>query len=88
MSLQNDLKLKQLYQLLPKEVVVSASWLEDNGISRQLRYKYIKSGWLHTIGKSAYIINPKCFTWQGLIVGLQEFAKLPSDLTHQGIKVA
>jgi len=30
MSLQNDLKLKQIYQLLPKEVVVSASWLEDN----------------------------------------------------------
>lgn len=77
MSLQNDLKLKKLYQLLPREVVVSASWLEENGISRQLRYKYIKSGWLHTIGKSAYIINPKSFTWQGLVVGLQKFAKLP-----------
>lgn len=77
MSLQNDLKLKKLYQLLPREVVVPASWLEQNGISRQLRYKYIKSGWLHSIGNSAYIINPKSFTWQGLIVGLQEFSQLP-----------
>lgn len=77
MSLQNDLKLKKLYQLLPREVVISASWLEKNGISRQLRYKYIKNEWLHTIGKSAYIINPKSFTWQGLVVGLQKFAQLP-----------
>ena len=77
MSLQNNLKLKQLYQLLPKEVVVSATWLEEHGISRQLRYKYVKSGWLDTVGHSAYIINPECFTWQGLIVGLQEFSELP-----------
>lgn len=76
MSLHNDLKLKQLYQLLPKEVVVSASWLEQNGVSRQLRYKYLQSEWLHTVGKSAYIINPQSFTWEGLLIGIQQFVKL------------
>ncbi|MDD5156815.1 type IV toxin-antitoxin system AbiEi family antitoxin domain-containing protein [Sulfurimonas sp.] len=76
MTIQNNTKLKQLYELLPSGVVVSASWLEKNGISRQLRYEYVNSGWLHTLGKSAYIQNPKNYTWQGLVVGIQSFMEL------------
>lgn len=59
MTLQNNIKLKQLYQLIPNGVVISASWLEKNEISRQLRYDYISSNWLYTLGRSAYILNPK-----------------------------
>lgn len=76
MTIQNNTKLKQLYELLPSGVVVSASWLEKNAISRQLRYDYVNSGWLHTLGKSAYILNKKNYTWQGLIVGVQSFMEL------------
>ena len=77
MSLQNSDKLKQLYKILPQEVVVSASWLEENAISRQLRYEYVCSKWLYSLGKSTYIINPNHYTWQGLVVGIQHFMKLP-----------
>lgn len=77
MVLQNSNKLKHLYKILPQDVVVSASWLEENGISRQLRYEYISSNWLHSLGKSAYIINPDNYSWQGLVVGIQHFMKLP-----------
>lgn len=63
--------------MLPPEVVISASWLEVNGISRQLRYEYIGSTWLNALGKSAYIINSAKYTWQGLVVGIQHFMKIP-----------
>lgn len=43
----------------------------------QLRFKYVQNGWLHTLGKSAYIINPNNYAWQGLVVGIQHFMKLP-----------
>ena len=76
MSLLNNKKLKQLFQELPQNVVVPASWLEEHNISMQLRYKYLQSEWLHTLGKSAYIINPQSFTWEGLVVGIQKFANL------------
>ena len=77
MSLLNKEKMKQLYQMLPSDVVVTASWLETNNISMQLRFKYVQNGWLHSLGKSAYIINPNNYTWQGLVVGIQHFMKLP-----------
>lgn len=77
MSLLNKEKMKQLYQILPSDVVVSASWLQSKNISMQLRFKYVQNGWLHTLGKSAYIINPNNYTWQGLVVGIQHFMKLP-----------
>ena len=76
MTIQNKTKLKQLYELLPSGVIVSPLWLEQNGISRQLRYEYINSGWLYTLSKSAYILNPKNYTWQGLVVGIQSFMNL------------
>ncbi len=76
MSLLNKEKIKQLYQKLPSDVVVTASWLEANNISMQLRFKYVKNGWLQTLGKSAYIINANNYTWQGLVVGIQHFMKL------------
>ena len=76
MSLLNKEKMKQLYQILPSDVVVSASWLESKNISMQLRFKYVQNGWLHTLGKSTYIINPNNYTWQGLVVGIQHFMKL------------
>jgi len=76
MSILNNEKNKLLYQQLPSSVVVPASWLDKHGISMQLRYKYVQSGWLQTMGKGAYIINPKNFTWEGLVVGIQHFAKL------------
>ena len=40
MSVEKNIKLKQLYQLLPEGVVAPSSWLSANAYSAQLLYLY------------------------------------------------
>ncbi len=47
-------KLNHLLQMLPKGVVVLASWLRRQGYSHTLQQQYLRSGWLHTIGHGAF----------------------------------
>ena len=77
MSLEKELKLKQLYQLLPESVVVPSSWFTVNGYSSQLVYKYVKNGWLTKLGNKAYIRPASILEWQGAVLGLQKLAELP-----------
>ena len=44
MNLQNDRKIKQLYQILPEGVVAPASWLAEQGYSMQLLYQVKPDG--------------------------------------------
>ena len=55
MSLLNKQKLKQLYQELPQNVVVSASWLKKHDISMQLRHKYLHSECLYNKSRKLYM---------------------------------
>ena len=77
MSLEKEEKLKQLYKLLPEGVVAPSSWLTHKGYSPQLLYKYIQSGWLKKIGRSAYVRPSANITWQGIVLGLQRLADEP-----------
>jgi len=77
MSLEKELKLKQLYQLLPESVVAPSSWFMANGYSSQLVYKYVKNGWLTKLGNGAYIRPASILEWQGAVLGLQKLAELP-----------
>jgi len=77
MSLEKELKLKQLYQLLPEGVVVASAWFIANGYSSQLVYKYVKNGWLTKLGNGAYIRPTSILEWQGAVLGLQKLAQLP-----------
>lgn len=77
MSLENELKIKQLYQLLPEGVVAPSSWFTANGYSSQLIYKYIKSGWLKKVSSGAYIRPEATLEWEGAVLGLQHLADLP-----------
>lgn len=77
MSSQNDIKIKQLYQMLPDEVVAPASWLAEQGYSMQLLYKYTKSGWLKKTSRGSYIRGDASPSWQGALLGLQKLAKEP-----------
>ncbi len=77
MSLEKELKLKQLHQLLPEGVVAPSSWFTANGYSSQLVYKYVKSGWLTKLGNGACIRSASIYEWQGAVLGLQKLAKLP-----------
>jgi len=77
MSLEKELKLKQLYQLLPESVVAPTSWFTANGYSSQLVYKYVKNGWLTKLGNGAYIRPASILEWPGAVLGLQKLAELP-----------
>ena len=77
MSLEKEVKLKQLNVLLPESVVVPSAWFRTNGYSSQLLYKYIQNGWLRKVGTGAYARPASVLEWQGIVLGLQKFAQLP-----------
>jgi hypothetical protein len=76
MSLQKYDKVKQLYKLLPEGVIIPGSWLVEQDYSRQLINKYVKSGILKKIGFSSYARVESPVKWEGVIIGIQKFAKL------------
>lgn len=71
MTTQNKAKLKKLFSILHPGKVVTASWLEDIGISRDLQKYYLKNGWLEAIGRGAYKKPGDTVEWYGAIHALQ-----------------
>lgn len=51
---QNASKLNHLYRILPEGLLVDSAWLEREGYSKQLRAKYVASGWLETPARGVY----------------------------------
>ncbi|MBN2767510.1 MAG: type IV toxin-antitoxin system AbiEi family antitoxin [Campylobacterales bacterium] len=77
MNLQNNIKIKQLYQMLPEGVIAPASWLAEKGYSMQLLYQYTKSGWLKKTSRGSYIRGDSKPSWQGAVLGLQKLSHEP-----------
>ena len=67
------------------------SWLESQGISRDLQKRYLKSGWLKSIGTGAYVFLGDDVNWKGALFTLQEYLHLQvhvgalSALSLQGL---
>jgi len=76
-SLHNQNKLNKLLDLLPEGVVVPGKWLAEQGYSRQLVRKYVQSKWLQSLGRGVYTRPQTALTWQGLVLGIQQFAHCP-----------
>jgi hypothetical protein len=53
MSTNSETKINQLLQRMPQGTVLLASWLTKNGYSRDLQHRYLKNGWLTSIGYGA-----------------------------------
>lgn len=65
---------KKLMSLLSNHVpgtVLLASWLEKNGISRDLQQYYLKSGWLKSYGTGAFKRPNENVRWTGALNSLQ-----------------
>lgn len=77
MNSQNDIKILQLYQMLPEGVIAPASWLAKQGYSMQLLYQYTKSGWLKKTSRGSYIRGDVQPSWQGAVLGLQKLGHEP-----------
>lgn len=86
MAIVKQDKLNQLMTaLLPEGVVAPAAWLGHQGYSPQLLGKYVQRGWLHRVGRGAYLRPGSKLTWQGVVMGLQRFAQL--DVHVGGLSV-
>jgi hypothetical protein len=79
---QNQGKLNWLQQNLPEGLVADAAWFERNGLSRQLRRKYVKNGWLLCLARGVYARPApsgidKELPWQQLMISLNTLLDLP-----------
>jgi hypothetical protein len=81
MGSQTQGKLNWLQQTLPEGLVVDSGWLEEHGISRQLRRKYVAHGWLNTLARSVFCRPPfpddRLVPWQQLVISLNAFQQEP-----------
>lgn len=75
MSLLKKDKLNLLHVLLPEGAVVPSHWLQDQGYSKQLIYKYVKSGWLVRAAPGAYCRPGTELVWQGVVASWQHTAE-------------
>jgi hypothetical protein len=63
-------------------LVVDSGWLERQGVSRQLRRKYVMHGWLHTLARGVFCRplvpdSPSTVPWQQLLISLNALENLP-----------
>ena len=72
MATHNNTKLKTLFNVLQPGCIVTNAWLESFGISRNLQKYYLKSGWLESVGRSAYKKPSDTIEWQGAISSIQK----------------
>jgi len=75
MTTQNETKLKRLFRILLPGKVVTASWLECIGISRDLQRYYLESGWLEALGRGAYKKPGDTVEWHGALHAIQTQTK-------------
>ncbi len=78
-------KITRLLNLHKPETVLLASWLETQGISRDLQKRYRSSGWLETVGTGAFKRPGEEVRWQGGLYALQTEARLA---VHAGAMTA
>lgn len=71
MDTNNREKLKKLLDSHVPGTVYLASWLETQGISRDLQKHYRKSGWLEKVGTGVFQRPSEQVTWQGGLYALQ-----------------
>ena len=74
MSLQKTTKINQLQDLLEEGLLAPTSWLEEQGYSRALLFKYLESGWLTSPARGVYRRPGPPLKWQHVVASLQLLA--------------
>lgn len=85
MSLLKKNKLNLLHEVLPDGAVVPSQWLQHQGYSKQLIYKYVRNGWLLRVDPGAYYRPGAEVSWQGAVASWQKTA---SSSWHVGGETA
>ena len=71
MSTNKRTKINSLLQLLPKGAVATNEWLTENGVSSNLKWRYIKNNWLQSVGSGAVVRAGDQVNWQGGLFAIQ-----------------
>jgi len=86
MSLQNSSKINQVLKQWPSGTVAASTWLEKQGVSRQLINRYIKTQWIVAVEHGAYSrAGNEKVGWEGGLYSIQHQLELP---IHIGGKTA
>src|SRR3990167_7571537 len=85
MTRNNKSKINHFLVTAPSGVVLTAPWLEEQGVSAKLAWWYVHSGLLEKLGTNAYKKDGDHVTWEGAIHALQ--TQLASPI-HVGGKTA
>jgi len=78
-------KINQLMKEWQKGIVMLSSTLQKMGYGRELLKKYVKSGWLESIGYGAFKLSGDNIEWAGAIQALQN---QKNSTIHAGGKTA
>lgn len=71
MDRQNRSIINNLLRSWPKNTVVASSWLNGQGVYRQLARTYVNSGWIERIGQGAFKRSGENVDWSGGLYTLQ-----------------
>ncbi len=85
MSLVSDVDLKDIMRLIHQKGVVTASYLQRQGVSYQRMLKYRRADWLSPLGVGAFCEAGTAPSFDSAFVALSEQLKLP---VHLGGKTA
>ncbi len=91
MTTNSGNKLMHLMGIHVPQTVLLASWLEKNGISRNLQKYYLKSGWLESYGVGVFKRPNDDINWVGALSSIQRQTDLPvhvgglTSLSFQGL---
>ena len=69
-------KINQLLQKWPRGAVATSSWLEQQGVYRQLSRRYAASGWFQPFGHGAFVRSGETVDWLGGLYALQRQLEL------------
>jgi len=72
MDSQNRNKINRLMETWTHGTVATQSWLNSQGVYRQLSEAYVRSGWLTRIGRGAFIRKGEKVDWTGGLFALQK----------------
>jgi len=71
MDRQNRSIINNLLRNWPKNTVAVSTWLDGQGVYRQLAGTYVKSGWIERIGQGAFKRAEENVDWSGGLYALQ-----------------
>lgn len=72
MGLLNATNLKSLIGIIPHNTIVTAKWLQQNGVSRQLLLKYKQANWFEKLTNGAFVKIGDSANLDGAIYALQK----------------